>query len=205
MFTNCLSPIPLLPVLLPVPVIDTLVPLPSKQRPTQLHLLQGGGLVLVHCAGPGVAELARLRDAWGFADVRVNLMQPLEGIPMVLLAAQAGELPPVLVNVTLCNVPYARAQQWLDEAAASMPATLQVVVVEPAPDFPGKGVVRCSRPLAIADQSFWRPLYRALREQLTLVDQGEASVLSVAADAMLSRAGAGAGVLAGGPVEQLLS
>jgi hypothetical protein len=205
MFTHCLSPVALPPVLLPVPVLNALLPLPAKRRPTQLHLLEGGGLVLVHRAGPDEGELARLLDAWGFADWRVNLMQPLDGIPMVLLAAQAGARPPVLVDVTLSGVPRAKAQQWLDEATPNHPATLQVVVVEPVAGSPGKGAVRCSRALAITDPGFWKPLYRVLREQLALVDQGEGSVLTEAADAMLSRAGAGAGVLAGGPVEQLLS
>lgn len=207
MFTTCQPPQAQLPVLLPVPVVNALLPLPSKRRPTQLHLLEGGGLVLVHRAGPGrdAPDLPRLLDAWGFADVSVNLMVPLEGIPLVLLAAQAGELPPVMADIQLSKIPRAKIEQWLQEAVAAKPATLQIVLLEPVADSAAKGRVRLSRALAISDSGFWRPLCRVLREQLTMLDQGDTAVLSVAADAMLTRPGAAAGVLAGGPVAQYLS
>lgn len=194
-------------MVLPVPVVDALLPLPSRRRATQVRLMTGGGLALVHRAGPGSeeADRTRLLDAWGFAQVRVNLLEPLDGIPLVLLAAQVGELPPVVSDITLGKGSRPLVEKWLQQAAAARPATLQLVLLEPTQDSPGKGRVLCSRPLAISDAAFWRPLCRVLQEQLPLFDQGDAAVLSGAAEAILSRSGAAAGVLAGGPVAQQLA
>ncbi|WP_139926289.1 hypothetical protein [Hymenobacter sp. DG01] len=195
------------PVVLPVPVVDALLPLPPKKRVTQLRLMAGGGLALVHRAGQALeeADRNRLLDAWGFADVRVNLLEPLEGIPLVMLAAQVGELPALVSDINLGKGSRSMVEKWLEQASTAMPATLQLVLLEPVADAPGKGRVLCSRALAITDTAFWRPLCRVLREQLPLFDQGDAAILSVAADAILSRSGAAAGVLAGGPVAQQLA
>lgn len=207
MFTIGFPSATLLPVPLSIPVVDSFIALPSKRRPTQLHLLDGGGLALVHRAGlgPEVDSLEQLLDAWQYAEVSVNLLEPLEGIPLVLLAAQVGHLPAMLSDIYLGKVSHAMGTRWLQEAASQLPAVLQLVLVEPSADSPSRGIVRSSRSLVITDPAFWRPLCRVLGEQLALIEQGDASILTVAANAILARAGAASGVLAGGPVAQKLT